>query len=149
MYHCFGMVLGTLLCATSGATIVFPAEAFEPEVTLKAIQDEACTALHGVPTMFIAELKERGTWVDPTIMIFEGFFLNDEPKLPPAIVPYEGTLPAMVERGVKIGLGTDGTASNNTLDLLRDAGVDMERPEPVDTALYYFGQLVDELDRLI
>ena len=56
MYHCFGMVLGTLLCATSGATIVFPADAFEPEVTLKAIQDEACTALHGVPTMFIAML---------------------------------------------------------------------------------------------
>ena len=56
MYHCFGMVLGTLLCATSGATIVFPADAFEPEVTLKAIQDEACTALHGVPTMFIGVL---------------------------------------------------------------------------------------------
>ena len=56
MYHCFGMVLGTLLCATSGATIVFPAAAFEPESTLRAIQDEACTALHGVPTMFIGVL---------------------------------------------------------------------------------------------
>ena len=56
MYHCFGMVLGTLLCATSGATIVFPADAFEPVATLRAIQDEACTALHGVPTMFIGLL---------------------------------------------------------------------------------------------
>ncbi|MDX1698609.1 MAG: hypothetical protein R3308_10000, partial [Thiohalobacterales bacterium] len=46
-----------------------------------------------VMTEFVAELKQRGTWVDPTIMIFESFFLNDEPALPPAIVPYEGTLP--------------------------------------------------------
>ena len=56
-----------------------------------------------VMTEFVAELKQRGTWVDPTIMIFEGFFLNDEPKLPPAIVPYEGTLPAVLERGLKTG----------------------------------------------
>jgi len=56
MYHCFGMVLGTLLCATSGATIVFAAAAFDPEATLAAIQAERCTALHGVPTMFIAVL---------------------------------------------------------------------------------------------
>jgi fatty-acyl-CoA synthase len=56
MYHCFGMVLGTLLCATSGATIVFASPVFEPEATLKAIETEACTAFHGVPTMFIAML---------------------------------------------------------------------------------------------
>jgi len=56
MYHCFGMVLGTLLCATSGATIVFPAAAFEPKSVLEAIQAESCTALHGVPTMFIGVL---------------------------------------------------------------------------------------------
>jgi len=56
MYHCFGMVLGTLLCATTGATIVFPGAAFEPEATLQAISDESCTAFHGVPTMFIAML---------------------------------------------------------------------------------------------
>jgi fatty-acyl-CoA synthase len=56
MYHCFGMVLGTLLCATSGATIVFPGAAFEAEATLQAIEAESCTALHGVPTMFIAML---------------------------------------------------------------------------------------------
>jgi len=56
MYHCFGMVLGTLLCTTRGATIVFPGAAFEPKATLQALQDERCTALHGVPTMFIAML---------------------------------------------------------------------------------------------
>ncbi len=56
-----------------------------------------------VMTEFVAELKQRGTWVDPTIMIFEGSFLNDEPKLPPAFEPYEGTLPAVLERGLKTG----------------------------------------------
>jgi fatty-acyl-CoA synthase len=56
MYHCFAMVLGTLLCATAGAAIVFPGAAFEAEATLQAIEAESCTALHGVPTMFIAML---------------------------------------------------------------------------------------------
>jgi fatty-acyl-CoA synthase len=58
MYHCFAMVLGTLLCATRGATVVFPGAAFEPKATLQAVQDERCTALHGVPTMFIAMLDD-------------------------------------------------------------------------------------------
>jgi imidazolonepropionase-like amidohydrolase len=52
---------------------------------------------------FVAELKQREIWVDPTIMIFEGSFLNDEPELPPAFAPYEGTLPAVLERGLKTG----------------------------------------------
>jgi len=60
MYHCFAMVLGTLLCATTGAAVVFPGAAFEAEATLKAIETEGCTALHGVPTMFIAMLDEPG-----------------------------------------------------------------------------------------
>ena len=58
MYHCFGMVLGTLLCATTGAAIVFPAAGFEARVTLEAIEAERCTALHGVPTMFIGALDD-------------------------------------------------------------------------------------------
>jgi imidazolonepropionase-like amidohydrolase len=56
-----------------------------------------------VVTEFVAELKQRGTWVDPTIMIFEGSFLTDEPALPPAFVPYEGTLPVVMERSLKTG----------------------------------------------
>lgn len=56
-----------------------------------------------VMTGFVAELKQRGTWVDPTIMIFEGSFLNDEPALPPAMAPYEGTLPVVMERSLKTG----------------------------------------------
>jgi imidazolonepropionase-like amidohydrolase len=52
---------------------------------------------------FVAELKERGTWVDPTIMIFEGSFTMDEPALAPAYAPYAGTLPAVFERSLNSG----------------------------------------------
>jgi len=57
LYHCFGMVLGVLACVTHGASMVFPSEAFEPLAVLEAVNEEHCTALHGVPTMFIAELE--------------------------------------------------------------------------------------------
>ncbi len=60
MYHCFGMVLGTLACVAHGATMVLPCEAFDPGPVLQAVQDEKCTALHGVPTMFLAELDLPG-----------------------------------------------------------------------------------------
>jgi fatty-acyl-CoA synthase len=60
LYHCFGMVLGNLACTTHGAAMVYPAEAFEPEATLAAVQAERCTGLYGVPTMFIAELEHPG-----------------------------------------------------------------------------------------
>ncbi|EUC21255.1 Long-chain-fatty-acid--CoA ligase [Burkholderia sp. BT03] len=56
LYHCFGMVLAVLACVSVGAAMVFPGEAFDPGATLKAVAEERCTALHGVPTMFIAEL---------------------------------------------------------------------------------------------
>jgi len=56
LYHCFGMVLSVLACVAHGATMVFPGEAFDPLDTLKAVEEERCTALHGVPTMFIMEL---------------------------------------------------------------------------------------------
>ncbi len=56
LYHCFGMVLGNLACLTHGTTIIYPSDAFDPLAVLQAVQDERCTALHGVPTMFIAEL---------------------------------------------------------------------------------------------
>jgi fatty-acyl-CoA synthase len=55
-YHCFGMVMANLGCATHGSCMVIPAPGFDPAATLKAVQDERCTALYGVPTMFIAEL---------------------------------------------------------------------------------------------
>src|SRR5581483_2350245 len=57
LYHCFGMVMGNLGCITHGATMVYPSEGFEPLAVLQAVQEEQCTALYGVPTMFIAELE--------------------------------------------------------------------------------------------
>jgi len=56
LYHCFGMVLGNLACVAHGATIVYPAAGFDAEAVLSTVEEERCTALHGVPTMFIAEL---------------------------------------------------------------------------------------------
>ena len=57
LYHCFGMVLGNLACFAHGATVVYPSEVFDPLSTLQAIESERCTALHGVPTMFVTELS--------------------------------------------------------------------------------------------
>jgi fatty-acyl-CoA synthase len=56
-YHCFGMVLGNLACTTHGAAMIIPGEAFDPLLVLETVAAERCTALHGVPTMFIAELE--------------------------------------------------------------------------------------------
>ena len=63
-YHCFGCVLGTLACVTHGSAMVVPSEYFDPLKTLQAVEQERCTALHGVPTMFIAQLghPEFGTF---------------------------------------------------------------------------------------
>ncbi len=66
-YHCFGMVMGNLACTTHGAAMVIPAAGFDPAATLRATQDERCTSLYGVPTMFIAE------WSLPD---FEGYDLS-------------------------------------------------------------------------
>jgi fatty-acyl-CoA synthase len=57
-YHCFGMVMGNLAATSHGACMVIPAQGFTPAATLRAVSDERCTSLYGVPTMFIAELAE-------------------------------------------------------------------------------------------
>ncbi len=57
-FHCFGMVLSNLACITHGATMVLPSEHFDAAMALKAVEKENCTALHGVPTMFVAELAD-------------------------------------------------------------------------------------------
>lgn len=69
LFHCFGCILGYMATVTHGSAIVFPSECFDPLATLRAVQDEKCTALYGVPTMFISELEllEKG------IVPHEGF----------------------------------------------------------------------------
>ena len=59
LYHCFGMVMGNLGCLTHGSAMVYPSEGFDPAAVLKTVQDEKCTTLYGVPTMFIAELGQN------------------------------------------------------------------------------------------
>lgn len=59
LYHCFGMVLGNLTCISKGATAVFPGDSFAPKTTLSVVEQERCTGLHGVPTMFISELEHK------------------------------------------------------------------------------------------
>ncbi|XBB65753.1 AMP-binding protein [Nocardioides sp. WV_118_6] len=59
-YHCFGMVMANLGCVTHGATMVIPAPGFDPAITLQAVQDEKCTGVYGVPTMFIAMQNTPG-----------------------------------------------------------------------------------------
>ncbi len=58
-YHCFGMVIGNICCTAHGACMVVPNDSFDPDLTLKAVSDEKCTSLYGVPTMFIAELAVK------------------------------------------------------------------------------------------
>jgi fatty-acyl-CoA synthase len=57
LYHCFGMVMSTLACVTQGAAMIFPSEGFDALAVLQTVEAERCTALHGVPTMFIAEME--------------------------------------------------------------------------------------------
>ena len=58
LYHCFGMVMGNLACLTHGAAMVYPGEGFDARAVLETVEAERCTALYGVPTMFIAELND-------------------------------------------------------------------------------------------
>ena len=60
LYHCFGMVLGNLACITHGSAMVYPGGGFDPLAVLQTVHEERCTALYGVPTMFIAELGHPG-----------------------------------------------------------------------------------------
>src|SRR5258708_30743790 len=57
-YHCFGMVLGNLACTTHGSAMVVPGEGFDPLAAMQTVQAERCTALYGVPTLFISELNQ-------------------------------------------------------------------------------------------
>jgi len=57
LYHCFGMVLGNMACTTHGSAMVYPGEGFDPLETLRTVAAERCTGLHGVPTMFVAQLN--------------------------------------------------------------------------------------------
>jgi acyl-CoA synthetase (AMP-forming)/AMP-acid ligase II len=73
LFHCFGLVLGLLACISHGAALVLPGQTFEAKSVLDALVAEKCTGLHGVPTMFVAELEHlRSLPVAPTIRLRTG-----------------------------------------------------------------------------
>ncbi len=100
-YHCFGMVVSNLACLTHGAAIVIPAPHFEAGATLAAIQAERCTALHGVPTMFIAEL-ERPDFADYDLSSLRAGIMAGAP-CPPDLV--RRVIEEMGCREILIGYG--------------------------------------------
>jgi fatty-acyl-CoA synthase len=81
-YHCFGCVLGNLVCAVYGSAIVVPAPAFDPAATLAAIEQEQCTSLYGVPTMFVGELEQPGFSAARTTSLRTGIMAGAPCPLP-------------------------------------------------------------------
>ncbi len=144
MYHCFGMVLGTLLCATTGAAIVFPAAGFDARTTLEAIEEERCTAMHGVPTMFIGALD------DPEFSRFDlsGLRTGIMAGAPCPIELMKRVIDDMHMTEVTIGYGMTETGPLSTQTLPNDP-IEM-RVGSVGRALPNTEiKIVDEADRIV
>ncbi len=144
MYHCFGMVLGTLLCATTGAAIVFPSAGFDARATLEAVDAERCTALHGVPTMFIGVLD------DPDFSTFDLSCLRTGimAGAPCPIELMKRVMTDMNLREITIGYGMTETGPLST-QTLPDDPVEM-RVGSVGRALPHTEiKIVDEADRIV
>ncbi len=119
-YHCFGMVVSNLVCLARGAAIVIPSPHFEAGATLRAIQDERCTAVHGVPTMFTAEL-ERSDFADYDVSSLRTGIIAGAP-CPPELV--RRIIEDMGCRELLIGYGQTETSP---ITHLTDAGDTFER----------------------
>ena len=138
LYHCFGMVLGVLVCLTSGAAMVFPGQAFDPVVVLKTVAEERCTALHGVPTMFLSMLDH------------EDFADFDLSSLRTGIAAGAPCPPAMMRRMIEamnlvdITIGY-GMTETSPLSTQTRPGADLEtRTDTVGQMLpHYEGRVID------
>jgi len=144
LYHCFGMVMGNLACLTHGATAVYPNDGFDPVLTLQAVQDERCTALHGVPTMFINELDhERFSEFDLTTLrtgIMAG--------APCPIEVMKRVLSDMHMENVLIAYGQTETSPVNHITLSNDSLI--KRTETVGRAVPWVEiKITDENNRVI
>ena len=107
LYHCFGMVLGVLTCTAVGAGMVFPGEGFDAEATLAAVARYKCTALHGVPTMFIAQLEHSNFSNYDTSTLRTGIMAG----APCPIDTMRAVMDRMHMREVTIGYGMTETSS--------------------------------------
>jgi fatty-acyl-CoA synthase len=144
LYHCFGMVLGVLVCLTSGAAMVFPGQSFEPGVVLKTVSEERCTALHGVPTMFLAMLDHDD---------FDTFDLS---SLRTGIAAGAPCPPAMMKRMIdrmhlsEITIGY-GMTETSPLSTQTRPGADLEtQTDTVGQMLPHFeGRVIDAAGNLV
>ncbi|MFK7957537.1 MAG: AMP-binding protein [Lysobacterales bacterium] len=144
LYHCFGMVLGNLACFAHGATAVYPGEAFDPESTLRAVETERCTGLHGVPTMFVTELAHPE---------FEKFDLSSlrtgvMAGAPCPVDVMKRVISDMHMKHILIGYGQTEVSPINHLTLPEDPLE--KRVETVGRAVPWIEiKLVDENDRVV
>ena len=144
LYHCFGMVLGVLVCLTSGTAMVFPGQAFDAGTVLRTVDDERCTALHGVPTMFLAMLDHPD------------FQQADLSSLRTGIAAGASCPPVMMRRMIdqmnlaEITIGY-GMTETSPLSTLTSPDADMEtRTETVGTMIsHYEGRVIDEDGNLV
>lgn len=110
LYHCFGMVLGNLTSLTSGATMVYPSEAFDPRLVLEAVEAEGCTALYGVPTMFISILNQPDLARYDVSTLRTGVMAGS----PCPIAVMRAVIDTLNMRGVTIGYGMTETSPLTT-----------------------------------
>jgi fatty-acyl-CoA synthase len=144
LYHCFGMVLGVLVCLTSGAAMVFPGQAFDAGAVLRTVEQERCTALHGVPTMFLAMLDHPD------------FAQTDLSSLRTGIAAGASCPPVMMRRMIdqmnlsEITIGY-GMTETSPLSTMTSPDADMEtRTETVGTMLpHYEGRVIDDEGNLV
>jgi fatty-acyl-CoA synthase len=144
LYHCFGMVLGVLVCLTSGAAMVFPGQAFDAGTVLRTVAAERCTALHGVPTMFLA------------ILDHPDFASTDLSSCRTGLAAGASCPPPMMRRMIEdmnlteiaIGYGMTETSPMSTMTSL-DADL-MTRTETVGTMIPHCeGRVIDEAGELV
>jgi fatty-acyl-CoA synthase len=144
LYHCFGMVLGVLVCLTSGAAMVFPGQAFDAGTVLRTVDEERCTALHGVPTMFLA------------ILDHPDFQQTDLSSLRTGMAAGASCPPDMMRRMIEqmnlaeITIGY-GMTETSPLSTMTSPDADMEtRTETVGTMLpHYEGRVIDQDGNLV
>ncbi|WP_426479738.1 AMP-binding protein [Chryseobacterium sp. CBSDS_008] len=112
-YHCFGMVIGNICCIAHGACMVIPNDSFDPEITLKAVSDEKCTSLYGVPTMFIAELAVKDFDTHDFSSLRTGVMAGS--VCPPEIMKKVESLMNIKEMSICYGMTETSPVSTQTL----------------------------------
>ncbi len=133
LYHCFGMVMSSLASTVTGGTMVFPGEGFDPVATLKAIHEERCTHVHGVPTMFIAELAAPG-FDAYDLRSLRGGIMAGAP-CPIEVMKRVNTLMHMTEVTIAYGM-------TETSPVSFQSGVD----DPVDKRVSTVGRILPHLE---